>query len=806
MPRFLHKIKLPFLIKSFVFIFLIFFSLFLLGYKPAGKIISSNEKTLRVGVYDNYPKVFKEEDGSIQGVLPEIINYIAEKEDWNIDYIYGSWDQGLERLERGEIDIMVDVAISNDRVKKYDFTQETVLYSWGVISVRNNLEIESIKDLDGKKIAVLKSGIYYGGTEGIDTYIHSFGFDAVFVDVKEYSEVYDLVEEGKVDAAVVSRIFAMSNRMNYPNIKQTGIYFNPTEIRFALTKEKSGNDELISKIDYWVNESKRTGVYDEIFDKYGLTSGTISKNVTPWWVFPSIITGGIVLIILILILIKLINNWLISIKKLNESEKRFRSTLDNMINGAQIIDKNFRYLYLNNSAVEQSRKSKNNLIGKTMMDVYPGIEETEMFSQLKNCMENKKQHNMINEFIYPDGKKGYFRLNIVPVPEGLFIISEDITQIRRTEDELQILKERGEAILDSIGDAVFATDREGEIVLFNKMAEKISGFSSDEAIGKNYKKILRFIREKDGKPIFDFVKKVVVSKEIFTFSEHLELIKKDGSKIPVSDSAAPFKNHMGVIIGCVVVFHDTTKERQIDKAKTEFVTLTSHQLRTPLSTINWYSEMLLYKDPEKEKLSHKQKNYIREVYKASQRMVRLVNSLLNVSRLELGNFISEPVDVNLIKLAKMNLNYFEPKIRRKKLKVIENYDPAIKIFKADPKLLNIILQNFLANSVKYTNNKGKIELSILKDKNSLLIKVSDDGIGIPKSQQGQIFQKMFRAENAKMLDPDGTGLGLYIAKEIIKYTGGDIWFDSVEGKGSAFYARFPKHGMSKKLGTKELII
>ena len=387
--------------------------------------------------------------------------------------------------------------------------------------------------------------------------------------------------------------------------------------------------------------------------------------------------------------------------------------------------------------------------------------------------------------------------------EGRVWSFRDITQRLKSEQDLMEAKAKSEAILASIGDAVFACDKQGKILLFNKTAEQMTGILAKNAFGCHYKQIINFIRESDGKPSTDFINEAINNNKITKMTNHVMLLCKDGRQIPVADSAAPIKNDRNEIIGCVVVFHDVTRERQIDKAKTEFVSLASHQLRTPLSTINWYVEMLLSLDVGK--LTPKQRQYSQEVYHASQRMVNLVNALLNVSRLELGTFAVEPKVTNIINVAKANLKELLPQILKKKLTVKHKFDKNISVIKADPKLLSIIFQNLLSNSVKYSKRAGEIVFSITKEKDRLLISVADNGIGIPIAQQGQIFNKLFRADNAKKVDPDGSGLGLYIVKEILDYTGGKVWFKTKEEKGTIFYISLPLMGMLKKTGLKKLV-
>ena len=251
------------------------------------------------------------------------------------------------------------------------------------------------------------------------------------------------------------------------------------------------------------------------------------------------------------------------------------------------------------------------------------------------------------------------------------------------------------------------------------------------------------------------------------------------------------------------MFRDVTKERSIDRAKTELVSLASHQMRTPLSAISWYIEFLQSKDYGL--LNDKQTEFVEEIFNASKRMTTLVDSLLNVSRLEMGTFSVEPVMSDIIEIAKINTSVLQSQIQLKNLKLTESYDPKIKSFLADPKLLGIIFQNLLSNAVKYTPVGGDVRLKINKGGKLLTITVSDSGVGIPKYQQPKIFTKLFRADNANKIDPTGTGLGLYIIYEIVSHSGGKVWFDSVEGKGSNFYVTYPLTGMTKKAGNKKLI-
>ena len=368
----------------------------------------------------------------------------------------------------------------------------------------------------------------------------------------------------------------------------------------------------------------------------------------------------------------------------------------------------------------------------------------------------------------------------------------------RTKD-LEMARVKEEAILLSIGDGLFVTDEKGVIIIMNKTAEKLFGKKSNETIGKIFSEVVVFENEK-GLPIAleQYQAKTTLNNNATTSVSTYYYRRKDKTKFPVAIMATPviFK---GKVIGAIKIFRDVTSEREIDKAKTEFVSLASHQLRTPLSTVNWYAEMLLAGDVGE--LNEKQKKYLDEVYRSNQRMVELVNALLDVSSLELGTFIVEPEPTDIIKLTQSVIDEQKPQIDARKITFSFSFEKNIGVMQADPKHLRMVVQNILSNAVKYTPEGGEINVSIsLVEKGSILLKIIDNGYGIPKNQEDKIFTKLFRADNVRDKDTDGTGLGLYIVKSIVENSGGKIWFKSLgEGdKGTTFYVTLPLLGAKKR--------
>lgn len=385
------------------------------------------------------------------------------------------------------------------------------------------------------------------------------------------------------------------------------------------------------------------------------------------------------------------------------------------------------------------------------------------------------------------------------ISESLELADEHLKH-RKAEMALRESEEKLRSIFFSCPDAICITDLNGKIIDCNQACLAMSGLSTKkEIIGKS---AFNWIVPRDRQK----AKRNMLKTLTQGFVKNLEynLLTKNGHEFPIELSASLVRDSSGKPFAFMAIIKDITERKKIDQAKTEFVSLASHQLRTPLTTINWYTELLLTGDIGK--VDGEQKKYLKEIHTSNQRLVKLVNSLLNVSRIDVGSFSIEPEPVNFTEIADSVLSDLLPKIKQKGLIIKNNYSKALPKISADPKLVQIILQNLLSNAVKYTSVRGRINIAIKKEKSDVLIKVSDTGFGIPKNQQSKIFTKFFRADNAKEKDPDGTGLGLYITKSIIEKSGGKIWFESEEEKGTTFYVKIPLSGMEKKMGRKELTL
>ncbi len=333
-------------------------------------------------------------------------------------------------------------------------------------------------------------------------------------------------------------------------------------------------------------------------------------------------------------------------------------------------------------------------------------------------------------------------------------------------------------IISIFTDGILFFDQSNKLVLMNKEAEKILNISKKDVIRK---KIIELI----GTPYLENIVGALLSGRKKRWEEEMEINEKI---INVSF----VKNN-----GTLIVLHDITKEKMVEQMKNEFVSIVAHQLRTPISSIKWTLKMFL--EESFGRTTKEQKKYLKKIYTVNEKMVELINDLLNIAKIEEGRYVYKPVSTNLGRLIDSTIEQFKEKAEAKNIKIsFNNLEKNAKVV-VDPEKIKLVLQNLIDNAIKYNHEEGKVMIALKKEEDNLLVSVKDTGMGIPTNQQKRIFTKFFRAANVMKTDAEGSGLGLYINKELIEAHGGKIWFESVEKKGSSFYFSLPLQKNKNKI-------
>ena len=225
--------------------------------------------TVRVGAYENRPKIYTNTQGAVVGIFPDILDTIAYEKGWRLRYVFGTWSQCLNRLENNEIDIMVDVAFSKERNKRYDFSDETIFLNWGTVYTRYGFTVESMLDLRGKTVAVMQGSIHTEGKDGIKSLAAKFNLGLTFIEVDNYDDVFGLLDSAAVDAGVVNRLYGALNKKNY-RLQKTPLLFNPVQLKFATAKGNQYGRTLLDQLDIQIKKLKDDpdSVYHEIIMAY----------------------------------------------------------------------------------------------------------------------------------------------------------------------------------------------------------------------------------------------------------------------------------------------------------------------------------------------------------------------------------------------------------------------------------------------------------------------------------------------------------------------------------------------------------
>jgi PAS domain S-box-containing protein len=340
---------------------------------------------------------------------------------------------------------------------------------------------------------------------------------------------------------------------------------------------------------------------------------------------------------------------------------------------------------------------------------------------------------------------------------------------------VSVEKERSDAILANIADGIVALDRDGKVVLWNAAAEEITGVPQEEAIGRNTVQVLQRQLESDD--------------ESTRSGQRLVSILRGGEEVWLSLSEAVMRDPLGAVAGRIFAFRDISADRMVEQVKSDFVAAVSHELRTPLTSIYGFAETLLRQDiPFGEE---ERRTFLGYIASESGRLTEIVDQLLNVARLDTGDLQVElgRIDVGsvvseVVETAEesgvMNGHRFEVDLPEEPLAA-----------EADPDKVRQVFNILVENALRYSPAGGTVTVGARRNADRVEVRVNDEGMGIPASERERIFRKFYRAESAARDGAAGTGLGLFIAKELVTAMGGRIWVDSTEGEGSSFAFELP---------------
>jgi len=353
------------------------------------------------------------------------------------------------------------------------------------------------------------------------------------------------------------------------------------------------------------------------------------------------------------------------------------------------------------------------------------------------------------------------------------------------EKSVKELTKQIELILHGVDEGVFTVDRELRILTFNPAAEKILGWREEEVIGRPCAEIFR----EDGASSYQeelLSEAMRKAQQVTSVKEGHPVTSKDGQRIFIASNVVPLLDLGGEVIGAVVAFRDASAEMELDHMKSGFISMVSHELRSPLSHIIASTELIR----ESNLSRYQQQDLLNIIHAQSNRLNKFVQQILDVSLLEAGTIKAEQKSVALKPLIAQIIEAFETRVNTHRFEIIVPEGPAIVV--GDESKIQTVLDNLLENAVDYSPEGSVVSIEVSDRGKEVVISVIDEGIGIPDKQLERIFERFHRVNTSDDQEQYGYGLGLYISKRLIEIQGGSIWAESEVGHGSRFSFSLPK--------------
>jgi PAS domain S-box-containing protein len=804
---------------------LVICKLFLISFFPLNSIADTQ---IRVGVYQNRPLLFKDSDGNVKGIFADILEYVAAKEGWAIEYKSDTWAQCLKDLKSKKLDVLGAIAYSEQRDQMYDFTYENIISNWGQIYTGKLSNIESILDFKGKKIAVLQNDIYY---KNLSQLVKKLDIECRFTEAFDYEAVLELVEAGKCDAGLVNYLYGHQYDRKY-NINRSSIILSPQKIHFAVPKGK--NRKLINTLDMYLRNLKqdKSSIYYQSLSRW---IGVDTKQINLIWIY-GVGAGAAGLILLVLILNMILRSrvnkrtqeldaknqaliYEIERRKnveaaLQKNEREYRSVFENTGTATFIIEEDMTISKVNEKAAK--------MIGYPKLDIEGKMKTSDFISRkdLKRLTGYHYDRRSVSgsqpaeyEFDLIDRNantiNAFIQISVIPKTKKSIASLVDITSRVKAEEALKHSEEKYRNIIENIEEGFFELDLEGNLTFFNSALSKITGYSREELVGLNYR---QYSSPKTSKTMFEVFTQIFSSQQSIMVAD-FEIESKDGSALQIDLSAAPILDNDGRVTGFRGLMRDVSERK---KAELETIKLekklqqaqkmnaigtlaggVAHDLNNILSGIVSYPDLILMDLPENSPLVEP----ILTIQESGKKAAAIVQDLLTLARR--GVSVSEVVNLNdiideyLVSPQLGKLKSYHPAVEIK-----SNLDPALLSIMGSPVHLSKTVMNLVSNAAEAMPGGGNVNI-IAENKyidepisgyedvaegDYAVLTVSDNGIGIAPDEINRIFEPFY---TKKKMGRSGTGLGMAVVWGTVKDHKGYIHVKSDEGKGTTIKLFFP---------------
>ncbi|KAB2921205.1 MAG: PAS domain S-box protein [Dechloromonas sp.] len=769
-------------------------------------------RELRVGVYPNEPKLQLDAQGQASGILGDLLGEIARREGWSLQAVPCAWQECLAGLRDGSIDLLPDLAFTEERARTYDFHRIPALHSWSSIYRPEGSSINTFTDLAGKRIAVLDGSVQQNYLANL---LAGFGVRAELVPVASLRAGFDLAASGAVDAVAANRFFGDKHAPAL-RLSNTPMMFQATTLFYAT--RKGGHPEVLAAIDRhlesWLNDP--ASPYFTTIERW--------MGPPPLSGIPRQVWLGIAALFLLLALALGGNALLrrriaekaramaLSEVALSRSEARYHALFDNSHTPMLIIaPEDGRIIDANPAACDFYGWPAGQLTGMSIRQLADAPPEDD--PALEECLRQGDLAPLFVRQRMADGRvrdvEAFYGPIGIDEQNYLYAIVHDISARKQAEEQLRKLSQAVEQSPASI----VITNLDGQIEYVNAAFEAATGYTLAEALGHNPR-----LLQSGHTPAETYQALWQALGEGRTWKGEFQNRRKDGSEYSELAIVAPIRREDGEISHYVAIKQDITEQKRLqqaldrhsrdlehevrqrtaelrlamaqaeaaNQAKSAFLANMSHEIRTPMNAILGITHLLARENPTAQQAAR-----LAKVDSAAQHLLSVINDILDLSKIESGHMQIEHTDFRLADVLDHVAGLITEPARAKGLQVELDRGNVPAWLNGDPTRLRQALLNYASNAVKFTE-RGHIRLSsslLHADGQTLIVRfaVSDTGIGIARGKIPQLFRAFEQADVSTTRKYGGTGLGLAITRRLAELMGGETGLDSEPGRGSLFW-------------------